>query len=148
MSHAKVRVCACVGNKAELRADAPEYKPSPAAVKLKSEPASKQPATEAAPRIEGAERRPREGKAPEAAANQPSDAGAGPSKPSGGSTKPPIHPEATTRSAGKRARDAEAVTDAAKPAAPAEGSKGGVDEQEPKRRKVQAHTAFAGMLLL
>lgn len=105
---------------------------------------------------EAAEKRPTEDAQSKAAAKDPSDVGAGPSKPSdgktgpsktstaemgaskpsGGSAKPPVHPEAL-QSAGKRARDAEPAADAQ-----VEAGKAVADEQEPKRRKVPpAHHA-------
>ena len=131
----------------ELRADAPEYKPSPAAARTKSEAAKApvadavrpSPAEGASQRsAEAAERQTKGDKPLKSAASQPPDAGAGPKKPSGGSVKPPIHPEAAPRSAaGKRVRDAEPAADAAKSGAQPEAGKAAGDEQEPKRRKVQ-----------
>ena len=138
------------GNKAELRADAPSFKPSPAVARTKSEAATKTPVADAAASeaVKGAEKRPaepaerrsKEDKPVDSAASQPSDAGPGPAKkPSTGNVKPPIHPEAVPRSgAGKRVRDAELGPDAAKAASQPEAGKAAGDEQEPKRRKVQS----------
>ena len=119
--------CACSGDKAELRADAPEYKPSPAAGKPKSEPVTKRPASDTALRgpIEGAEKR--------SVVSAAKD-----DKPSGGSAKPPVHPEAAPKSTGKRTRDADQSSGATRTNAEAEPSKATGDEQEPKKRKVQS----------
>lgn len=132
----------------ELRADAPDFKPSSAAARTKSDAAAKAPVADvvAPSPAEGASQRPAEmaerqakGDKPlKSAASQPADVGPGPKKPSGGSVKPPIHPEAALRTAaGKRVRDAEPVADAAKSGAQPEAGKAAGDEQEPKRRKVQ-----------
>ena len=142
----------------ELRADAPEFKPSPAAARTKSEAAAKAAVTDAvAPSpAEGAsqqgaekaaERRVKDGKPVKNAASRPSD-GPGPNKPSGGSVKPPIHPEAGPRSAaGKRVRDAEPVAGTAKSGAQPEAVKAAGDEQEPKRRKVQPCSTAAALFV-
>lgn len=137
------------GDRGELRADAPEFKPPPSASRLKSEATAKALVADAVATnpAEGAEKRPAEAakkpakddKPLKGAASQPPDVGLAPRKPSGGSVKPPIHPEAAPRSAaaGKRVRDAEPVADAAKSGAQPEGGNAAGDEQEPKRRKVQ-----------
>lgn len=145
------------GDRAELRADAPEFRPSPAVPRTKSQPATKPPADGVVLQpssqrpAEAADRRAKEDKPLEANASQPSDAGAGPSrKAPGGSVKPPIHPEAVPRAAGKRARDTEPVLDAAKAGSQPDATKVAGDELEPKRRKVSdlelEHSSKAALL--
>lgn len=141
-----------------LRADAPEYKPSPTAARTKSDTAAKgnvagavapSPAEGAEKRpAEASERRVKDDKPSKSAASQPPDVGPAPKKPSGGSLKPPIHPEGVPRSAaGKRVRDAEPAAGTAKSGAQPEAGKAAGDEQEPKRRKVQQHSTAAAIFV-
>ena len=126
----------------ELRAEALEFRPPPAAPRTKTEAAAKPPADAVVPHpaegtsqrpAESADRRSKEDKPLEVGASQLSDTGAGSSRqPPGLSVKPPIHPEGVPRAAVKRARDAEPIADAAKP----DAGKAAGDELEPKRRKV------------
>jgi len=121
------------GDKAELRADAPEFKPSP---KHAADASAKRPAVAADKRPKADQEKPSG-----AAADKPSGSSvkkpleAAADKPSGISTRPPVHPESSPRTATKRARESDSSAEAVKDV-PSEVGKAAGDEQQPKRLKV------------